>query len=149
MILLDVNVLIYAHRAEMPEHPAMIKFLTGLIGGDVMFGIPNVVFASLVRIATQPSWKPPSTPAQALDFCNSIQSSPHCLVVEPSKRHWEIFDRLCRSVNARGKLVADAYLAAFALDRDDQWVTCDKDYARFPGLRWRNPLDGQLRTNPR
>jgi len=58
----------------------------------------------------------------------------------PGPRHWEIFDRLCRAVDARGNLVPDAYLAALAVESGSEWITGDRDFSRFPGLRWRHPL---------
>jgi toxin-antitoxin system PIN domain toxin len=149
VILLDVNVLVYAHRSDMPEHPASASFLTDLVNGEQTFGVPEMAFSSLVRIVTQNSFKPPSTPAAALDFCRSVMNSPVCLSLRPSERHWDIFDALCRRVPAKGKLVADAYLAAFAIDRGDEWVTTDRDFAKFPGLRWRLLGENQTRTNPR
>jgi hypothetical protein len=59
----------------------------------------------------------------------------------PGERHWEIFTRLCRGTDAKGNVVPDAYLAALAIEAGAEWVTTDRDYARFPGLRWRHPLD--------
>jgi uncharacterized protein len=149
VILLDVNVLVYAHRADMPEHPASAKLLDDLVNGDRSFGVPEMAFSSLVRIVTQNSFKPPTTTDAALKFCGALMSSPNCLALRPSERHWAIFEDLCRSAPAKGKLVADAYLAAFAIDRDDEWVTTDRDFAKFPGLRWRMINDAHARTNPR
>jgi predicted nucleic acid-binding protein len=60
--------------------------------------------------------------------------------VRPGPRHWQIFADLCRATNARGNLVADAYLAALAIEWDSEWVTADGDFGRFPGLRWRRPF---------
>ncbi len=58
----------------------------------------------------------------------------------PGPRHWEIFVRLCRAVRVKGNLVQDAYLAALAIESGSEWITTDRDYSRFPGLRWRHPL---------
>jgi uncharacterized protein len=149
VILLDVNLLVHAHRADMPEHPDAARFLSDLLHGDRTFGVPEMAFSSLVRIVTQNSFRPPSTSESALRFCNALMSAPPCLVLRPSRNHWKIFERLCLSSRARGKLVADAYLAAFAIDRDDEWVTTDRDFGKFPGLRWRLLRDDQPRTNPR
>lgn len=149
MLLLDVNILIHAHRGESPEHPAISSFLHRLCDGPASFGIPETVFLSLVRITTQPFWKPPSTLDQAIGFCNQLRALDHCLVLHPTDTHWSQFEQLCRRTNAKGKLVADAYLAAFALDRDDEWITIDRDFAKFPGLRWRHPLETRIHTNPR
>jgi toxin-antitoxin system PIN domain toxin len=149
MILLDVNVLVYAHREDLPEHPTNKRFLEGLIGGESPFGVPEMAFSSVIRIVTQNAFKPPSTLEQAIGFCDAVMSAPNCLVLRPTDNHWRIFERICRASRARGKVVADAYLAAFAIDRDDEWVTTDKDFSKFPGLRWRHPTDAHARTNPR
>jgi uncharacterized protein len=60
--------------------------------------------------------------------------------IVPGQRHWEIFTRLCREANAKGNLVPDAYLAALAIESGSEWMTTDRDYGRFPGLRWRDPV---------
>jgi predicted nucleic acid-binding protein len=83
---------------------------------------------------------PPSTLESALDFVEEIRSSPNCIVLAPGPRHWEIFADLCRAVGAKGNLVPDAYLAALALETGSTWVTTDRDYSRFPGLRRQHPL---------
>jgi toxin-antitoxin system PIN domain toxin len=77
----------------------------------------------------------------ALAFVEEVRDQPNCVIVRPGPRHWELFTDLCRRVNARGNLVPDAYLAALAIESGSEWITTDRDYARFPGLRWRHPLD--------
>jgi toxin-antitoxin system PIN domain toxin len=149
MLVLDVNVLVYAHRGEMSEHARTRTILEGWMNGPYQFGVPEMVMQSLVRVVTQPAFSPPSSTDEALEFCNRLRASPKCLILWPGERHWEIFEDLCRATTARGKLVADAYLAAFAIDRGDEWVTTDRDFGRFPGLRWRRPWEAQSRTNPR
>lgn len=62
------------------------------------------------------------------------------MAVAPGPRHWEIFDRVCRAVDAKGNLVPDAYLAALAIESGSEWITSDRDFSRFPGLRWRHPF---------
>lgn len=149
MDLLDVNVLVYGFREELVHHPPVAAYLDGLVNGERMFGVPELALSALVRIVTQKPWNPPSPTERALDFCSVLRSSPRCVVVHAGERHWAIFDRLCRETRAKGKLVADAYLAGYAIDRDDEWVTTDSDFKHFPGLRWRNLLTGHSRTNPR
>jgi len=63
------------------------------------------------------------------------------VVLIPGPRHWEIFARLCRKIGARGNRVPDAFLAALAIESGSEWMTADRGFARFPGLRWRHPLD--------
>ena len=64
------------------------------------------------------------------------------MIVAPGPRHWRLFTDLCRVAGAKGAIVADAYLAALAIESGSDWITTDRDYARFPGLRWRHPLAG-------
>jgi predicted nucleic acid-binding protein len=71
----------------------------------------------------------------ALEFADQIRNPPNCLPVAPGDRHWTIFTRLARDVGAKGNLVPDAYLAALAIEAGAEWITADRDYARFPGLR--------------
>ncbi len=77
----------------------------------------------------------------SLSFTRAPRASDRAVSIEPSPRHWEIFERLCSEGNARGNLVKDAYLVALAIESGCEWITTDRDYARFPGLRWRHPLE--------
>lgn len=77
----------------------------------------------------------------ALRFVEGLRAQPNAVVVTPGHRHWEIFSRLCREVEAKGNLVADAYLAALAIESGSELITTDRHFARFRGLRWRHPLD--------
>jgi toxin-antitoxin system PIN domain toxin len=84
---------------------------------------------------------PPPTMEEILGFADQVRNQPHAVVLNPGERHWEIFTRLCREADARRKLIPDAYLAALAIEHGCEFVTCDKDFARFQGLRWRSPLN--------
>jgi uncharacterized protein len=150
MLLLDVNILVYAHREEMLQHGPIRQWLTELVHGPTSFGVPELAGSGFVRIVTNPkAFKSPTPTNVALDFCAALFQSPHCLIVRPAPTQWSTFDRLCRHANARGKLVPDAYFAAMAIDHHCEWITTDRDYRRFPGLTWRHPLDAHARTNPR
>jgi predicted nucleic acid-binding protein len=74
------------------------------------------------------------------DFAHELRSQPNAVPIVPGPRHWEIFTNLCEAVNARGNLVPDAYLAALAIESGSEWITTDRDYSRFPGLKWRHPF---------
>jgi len=74
-----------------------------------------------------------------LRFSEVLLEQPHCAVIQPGEGHWEIFARLCRDGDARGNLVPDAWFAAMAIEAGCEWISLDRDYARFPGLRWRLP----------
>jgi len=141
VILPDVNVLIYAHREESPEHDAYARLLTELATGDEPFGCSELVLSGFVRIVTSPRVFGEPTPlATALSFTGELLAQPGCSRLRPGPQHWDIFARLCRETSARGKLVADAYHAALAVEYGCEWLSADADFARFPGLRWRHPL---------
>lgn len=141
MQLVDVNVLVYAHREDAPHHAAFREWFERWIDADTAFGISDLVLSGFVRVVTHPAIFVKPTPIEiALEFANGVRGRPQCIPVAPGPRHWEIFTRLCREGGAKGNLVPDAYLAALAIESGSEWVTADRDYARFPGLRWRHPL---------
>ncbi len=141
MILLDVNILVYAHRTDTARHAKYRGWLESTINSDVAYGMSNLVLSGFLRAVTHPRvFHKPSPLEAALAFVAEIRDRANCVVVEPGERHWEIFIRLCRDTRAKGNLIADAYLAALAIESGSEWITTDRDYARFPGLRWRHPL---------
>lgn len=85
-------------------------------------------------------FSPPAPVERALEFADALRASPTAVTVSPGARHWEIFERLCLTAGAKGNLVADAYVAALAIESGSEWITTDGDFSRFPGLRWRHPL---------
>jgi toxin-antitoxin system PIN domain toxin len=100
-----------------------------------------VVLSGFIRVATHPRvFDPPAPIGRALAYTDALRSQPNAVIVAPGPRHWEIFDRLCRAVDAKGNLVPDACLAALAIESGCEWITTDRDFSRFPGLRWRHPL---------
>ena len=142
MILCDVNVLLYSARCDSANHEDYRQWLTGIAGSNASFGISEFVFSSFLRIITRVGvYQIPSTLDEALSFITSLRERPNCVVISPGPRHWDIFVELCRKANARGNLVPDAYPAALAIESGSEWITTDRDYARFPGLRWRHPFE--------
>ena len=142
MILPDVNVLVYAHREECERHEEYRRWLENLWAAPSSFGISELALSSCLRIITHPRvFKTPTPLEIALRYVNQIRGQANCVVVSPGTRHWTIFCELCRSAQARGNLISDAYLAALAIECGAEWITTDRDFARFPGLTWRHPLD--------
>jgi toxin-antitoxin system PIN domain toxin len=140
MILPDVNILIYAFRKDVPQHILCRNWLDQIILGDARFGLSPLTLSALVRITTNPRTPGvPNSPDEAFGFCDDLLRQPHCQVVEPGARHWDIFKRLCVETNTRGPRVTDAWFAALAIEWGCDWITLDRDYARFPGLRWQTP----------
>jgi uncharacterized protein len=142
VLLVDVNVLVYAFRRDAPDHQRYASWLRELIDSNEAFAITDIVLSGFVRIVTHPGiFTPPSTIERAISFVDQIRSRPQCVSVVPGPRHWSIFTALCRETGATGNLVPDAYLAALAIESGCQWITTDRGFVRFPGLRWRHPLD--------
>ena len=101
----------------------------------------ELVLSGFVRVATHPRvFDPPAGTKQALEFADAVRAQPTAVIVAPADRHWAIFERLCTTAGARGNIVPDAYLAALAIETGAELVTTDRDFSRFPGLRWRHPL---------
>jgi len=144
MILPDVNVLIYAFRREVPQHNVCRTWLNAVVLGQERFGVSPLSLAALVRITTnRRAYAQPSSVETAFGFCEDLLGQPHCQIVEPGARHWDIFKRLCVETETRGPRVTDVWYAALAIEWGCEWITLDRDYARFPGLRWRLPTPPQ------
>jgi len=140
MILPDVNVLLYAFRKDVTQHAVCRPWLDRVITGDAAFAVSRQVLSAVVRISTGArAYAVPSTLEEAFGFCRDIVDQPHCRVVEPGERHWPIFERLCRDTGTSGPRVTDAWLAALAIEHGCEWVTLDRDFARFPELKWSVP----------
>ena len=104
----------------------------------------DLVLSGFLRVVTHPRIFDPPTPMDiALAFVDHVRDRPNCVPVSPGTRHWEIFVRLCESAGVKGNVVPDAFLAALAIESGSEWITADRDYARFPGLRWRHPFEGR------
>lgn len=141
MVLVDVNILVYAYREEMPGHRAYLDWLRNRMESEQPYGLSDLVLSGFLRLVTHPKiFDPPSPLKSALQFANELRDQPNCAIVTPGPRHWEIFSRLCEAAGAAGNLIADAYLAALAIESGCELITADSDFARFPGLRWRHPL---------
>ena len=139
MQLPDVNVLIYAHREDAPEHPRYAAWLRGLTASAAPFALSGVVLAGFLRIVTNPRiFNPPTPMDTAIAFCEGLVTRPRAVIVAPGRQHWDIFVSLCRDI--QGPLASDAYLAALAIEHGCELMTTDSDFARFPGLRWGHPL---------
>jgi uncharacterized protein len=135
----DVNVLIYAHREDAPEHDRYAAWLRALTEAQEPFAVSEMVLASVIRIVTNPGiFDPPSPMDAAVGFCQRLLDWPRAVMVVPSRRHWDIFTALCTDI--RGPLVADAFIAALAIEHGCELITTDSDFSRFPGLRWRHPF---------
>jgi len=141
VLLPDVNVLVYAFRRDATDHEKYRIWLESTVNGDSSYACSDVVLSGFVRVVTHPRiYRDPSSLSEALAFAHAVRDQPICRPVFPGAQHWSIFTRLCRQAGAKGNLVPGAFLAALAIESGCEWVTADRDFARFPGLRWRHPL---------
>ncbi len=141
MILIDVNVLLYAHRPDAIDHDRYLAWLKSALNSEEVCGLSELALSAMVRIATHPQIYPKPTPIDlALKFAQELRDDEGTVIVSPGPRHWDVFAGLCRAAGVKGSLVTDAYFAALAIESGAEWITADRDYARFPGLRWRHPL---------
>jgi uncharacterized protein len=145
MKLLDVNVLVYAHREDAPRHKEYNTWLRTLLSGDEPFTLTSLVLTGFVRVVTHRRvFDPPSPLGLALTFADQLRDSDNCVLLEPGDRHWNIFKEQCRRADARGNLVTDAHIAALAVEMGSTLSTTDRDFSRFSTLRWEHPLDGEV-----
>jgi toxin-antitoxin system PIN domain toxin len=141
MRLLDVNVLVYAFRDAAPDHDRYRSWLQASVDAEEPLGIADIVLSGFLRVATHPRiFDPPASLDEALAFAGALREASNAVRLAPGERHWGLFERLCREGAARGNLVPDAYLAALAIESGSELITTDRDFARFPNLRWCHPL---------
>jgi len=141
MLLLDVNPLLYVLRADVPEHRAWSRWMDELVNGEQSYAVCSATLTAVVRVATSKKvFKTPTPLDDVLTFIDGVRDAPGFVFLEPGPQHWSLMDRLCRAVGVAGNLASDAYLAALALEADAELITADRDFARFPRLRFRHPL---------
>jgi hypothetical protein len=139
-----VNVLVYAARADAAGHDRYRAWLEATLASEEPFGVASIVLSGFIRVVTHPRiFEIPTPVSIAFTFVDAVRTAPNAVPIEPGPRHFDLFARLCHEAGAKGNLVADAYLAALAIESGCEWISTDRDFARFPGLRWRHPFDTQ------
>jgi uncharacterized protein len=142
LILFDVNVLVLAHRRDQDEHDVVRSWLEREVNSERPFALADVVSAGFIRLVTNPRiYARPSSLETAAAFVDGLVDQPTCLITSAGTRHWPIFRNLLRDADARGNLVPDAHLAAIAIEHGATIATRDRGFARFPGVRWIDPLN--------
>lgn len=135
MQVLDVNIVLAAHRQDHPAHAVVRTWLESLMTSGSDFGIPTTVWASFLRLSTNRRIFPVPTPlADAFDFLEALRAQPGHVAVEPGGRHLALLRDLTVDAAAVGDLIPDAVLAALALEHGATVVTLDRDFARFPNV---------------
>jgi uncharacterized protein len=144
MILVDANLLLYAEDSLSASHEPARQWWDAQLSGSDIVGLCWPVLVAFVRIGTNPRLhQRPLTPAEAISRVHSWLQQPCVRILLPTDQHWTAFQRMVRVGNATGNLVSDAHLAALALEHDCTLCSTDTDFARFRGLKWKNPIAGQ------
>jgi toxin-antitoxin system PIN domain toxin len=144
VILVDANILLYAYNAKAEQHERSRAWLEAVLSGPDLVRFAWLTLWAFLRIATSPRvFDRPLSASEAQAAVSSWLAQPAAGIVEPGERHWEILGALVRDGQAVGPLVMDAVLAAIALEHGARLCTTDRDFSRFSGLRWVNPLVGE------
>lgn len=137
----DLNLLIYAVDRQSPSHGSTVRWWNGLLSGNETVAFSWAVLLGFVRLTTNPNvMTNPLTPGEALDYVDRWLAVPVATVIEPTPRHARVLRDLLVEVGTGGNLVSDAHLAALAIEHGGELCSADRDFGRFPGLRWSNPL---------
>ncbi len=140
MLMPDVNVLVYAHRRDQPQHHSARRWIEAHLGRSEPLALSTLVAVAFVRIVTSRRiFNVPTSTSLAISAIDAIVERETCRLLSPGPNHWQLVSHLCRTFRATGKQVADAQHAALAIEHGCEWVTYDDDFAKFEGegLRWR------------
>ncbi len=141
MILVDANLLIYAVNADAPLHRKAKSWLESALSGQETVGFPWSVLLAFLRLTTRSGlFRHPLPVDTAFDLVASWLDQPSATLVEPGPRHLQVLRELLRPLGTGGNLTSDAHLAALAIEHGAELCSSDIDFARFQGLKWRNPL---------
>lgn len=141
MILVDVNLLIYAVDKDSPHHRRARAWLERTLSGTTVLGLPWIVLLAFLRITTRPGiLRKPLPPDDALAYVDSWLKQPYVELVAPGENHWPILRSLLRASGTAGNLTSDAHIAALALEHGYSIFSADNDFKRFAGTTFVNPL---------
>jgi toxin-antitoxin system PIN domain toxin len=141
VIVLDANILLYAYDSTAPHHTKAKQWIERVFSSDAAVGLPWQSVWAFLRIVSSPA-----LPGKRFSIEEAAQivecwlEQPNVLLLSPGDRHWSLFRQVMVDGQARGPLVTDAQLAALTIEFGGMLYTTDRDFARFPGLRWTNPL---------
>jgi uncharacterized protein len=141
LIVLDANILLYAYDAASDQHAKARAWLEEVLSGTDPVGLPWQTVAAFVRIVTNSRLSGKRfTPAEVIDVVDQWVDQPNVRLLGPGDHHWSFLRQTIMEGQARGPLVTDAQLAALTIEHGGILCTTDRDFSRFPGLRWQNPI---------
>lgn len=142
MIVLDANLLLYAYDSESQRHAKARAWIEQVFSDGTPLGLPWQTVTAFLRIVTNPRLSGNRyTPTEAVQIVDQWLQQPNVRLLSPGDQHWIILRQMLMDGQARGPLVSDAHLAALTIEYGGILHTTDRDFARFPGLRWKNPLE--------
>lgn len=141
MMLCDANLLLYAYNRSAEQHAAAKQWLEAHIGGPALFAVAWMTIVAFIRICTNArAMRVPLSSIAACAIVREWLALPSVTILHPGEAHWEILAELIVRAKVQGPLVSDAHLAALAIEHGATLYSTDHDFARFPGLRWVDPL---------
>jgi len=141
VILPDTNILVYAYNANAPEHKAARSWFEQRLSDAEPVALTWATISGFLRITTNARiMEKPIRISKATEIIDQWLTQPAIRVIRPGERHWTILKKLLTTINLGGNLITNAHLAALAIEHDCELCSSDTDFARFPGLRWHNPL---------
>jgi toxin-antitoxin system PIN domain toxin len=144
MILVDVNLLIYAEDSLCEHHTAAQAWWDAQLSGTETVCLAWPVLKAFIRIGTNPrASRHPLTLKAAIERVQSWLDQPCVRIIQPTEQHWSIFQQMLRNGGATANLVSDAHLAALAIEHNCVLQSTDRDFARFRELKWKNPIEGK------
>jgi toxin-antitoxin system PIN domain toxin len=148
VILVDANLLLYAANRDAPEHKVARSWLDAHLGGTARVGLPWPSLLGFVRIASNPTiFQHPVTPGAAWRQVRQWLASDVAWIPVPGAAHVDVLTTLVENSMMSSRLVPDAHLAALAIEHGLTLCSTDGDFARFPGLKWENPLAAQAKKD--
>jgi toxin-antitoxin system PIN domain toxin len=139
--LVDANLLVYGINEDAPLHERARGWLEGALVGQETVAMTWPVLLAFLRLTTRRAVFPrPLTVEQAIGIVDEWLALPSVVIVHPGQRHWAILREFLTVTGSAGNLTSDAHLAAIAVEHGAELCSTDGDFARFPGLRWRNPI---------
>jgi toxin-antitoxin system PIN domain toxin len=141
VILIDANLLLFAYQPRANEHEASRRWLEATLEGSELIRFAWLTIWAFLRISTNGRvFERPLSGVEARAAVSAWLARPSVGIAEPGERHWTILGELMNRGQASGPLVMDAAIAALAIEHGAILCTTDRDFARFPTLKWRNPL---------
>ena len=141
MIVLDANILLYAYDSASAHHSKARVWVEQIFSGTDLVGLPWPTIAAFLRIMTNTRLPGERfTLAEATSIVSSWLERSNIRTIAAGEDHWVAFRQMLTGGQAAGGLVSDAHLAAITIEHGGELHTTDRDFARFPGLRWKNPL---------